>query len=95
MSGGVKEIPMTIHGHTLHGFDEFRDYVLNTCSSKGRTVAQLTEEVQRFEKKFGVTSEEMARKFPRGDFENLDDEYEMAIWFAHYQSLKNLTHEGD
>jgi hypothetical protein len=33
----------------------------------------------------------MAPEFQRGDFEELDKEYEYSIWFVHSQSLNRLN----
>ena len=91
MSVNVKEVPITVNGRTFRTFEAFRDYLLKPRCSKERTIAKLAEEVKRFEDRFGMTSEEMAPKFKRGEFEELDHEY--CIWFAHYQSLRDLREE--
>lgn len=93
MSIGTQEVPFTLHGRSFDTFEDFRDYVLNHRSPKAEIIAKLTEEIRRCEEKFGMTSEEMTPKFQRGDFEELDNEYEYSIWFVHYQSLRNLIGE--
>ena len=94
MSIGTQEVPFTLHGRSFDTFEEFRDYVLNHRRPKAEIIAKLTEEIRRCEEKFGMTSEEMAPKFQRGDFEELDNEYEYDLWYGHYRSLNRLNGKG-
>ena len=95
MAFGTQEVPFTLHGRSFDTFDDFREYVLNHRAPKAETIAKLTGEITRFEEKFGMTSEEMAPKFPRGDFEELDNEYEYDLWYGRYQSLNRLNGKGN
>ena len=87
------EKPITINGVTLNSFEEFCDYVLKNQIPIEESYQRTLKNLQVFEEKYGMTSDQFAEKIMGTPAEDEPDFLEWGMDYKVYLRLKEELEE--
>jgi hypothetical protein len=84
----VNEIPIRIGGRTFHTFEDFYQYVSAHKASEDEALQRLKGELDKFEQRYGMSSEEFYETIVGTPAE---DEIDFIIWAGIYEVYRRKT----
>lgn len=84
----VNEIPIRIKGMTFHTFEDLYQYVQAHKESENEALQRLKAELEKFEQRYGMSSEEFYEKMV-GTL--AEDEIDFIIWAGIYEVYRRKT----
>jgi len=84
----VNEIPIRIKGRTFHNFEALYQYVQAHKESETEVLQRLKSELEKFEQRYGMSSEEFYQTIVGTPAE---DEMDFIIWAGIYEVYRRKT----